>query len=185
VKTGIEVSTSPAAQLALGGASARIAARAVVGALALSMAAGAAFADVWYRPPAPRRIDLAWKGKGDPRAQAYLGYLYQQGAGVAQSFRESAYWFKCAAAQGDPHGQFHLGMAYDRGEGVPLNHVQSYAWLNLATAHAPKGVRYDWVRLRDAISAKMSLVERDQAQVLSSTGPWESVCEPNPILELR
>jgi uncharacterized protein len=159
--------------------------RAVATALALSLAASAALADVWYRPPAPRRIDLAWKGKGDPRAQSYLGYLYARGSGVPQNFRESAYWFKCAAAQGNAHGQFQLGLAYDKGEGVPQNYVQSYAWLNLATAHAPRGVRYDWVRVRDAVSSKMSLAERDQAQVLSSTGPWESVCEPYPGPILR
>jgi hypothetical protein len=149
--------------------------------LATLVAVAPALADVWYRPPAPRRLSLAWKG--DPRAQAYLGYLYSQGKSVPRDYNRSAHWYRCAAIRGNPHGQFLIGLLYNKGLGVPQDYLLAYAWVDVATAHAPRGIRKDWVRVRDSIETKLSLVERTAAQTLAVTAPDEPACIGDPLLD--
>lgn len=145
--------------------------------LALLAAAPAVAGDSWFIPPAVRDVKLAWRG--DARAQAYLGFLYDRGASVPQNVNIAAYWYRCAAVQGNPHGQFLLGMAHDKGRGVPQDYVLAYAWTNLATAQAPLRIRRDWVRIRDAIASKMSLRQLTVAQTLTLDKLWDTACEPD------
>jgi len=52
------------------------------------------------------------RGKGDPKAQNYLGVLYLKGDGVERDLKEAVYWFKKAAAQGNADAQYRLGTMY-------------------------------------------------------------------------
>jgi TPR repeat protein len=94
--------------------------------------------------------------RGNARAQARLGFMYENGFGVPQAYDAAADLYQRAAAQGDPFAQSRLGLSYDKGHGVPASPVLSYKWLNLAAAHAPKRERDAYLRLRNAVASKMS-----------------------------
>jgi hypothetical protein len=101
---------------------------------------------------------------GDPRAQAILGYMLANGRGVPQNYIEAASWYRRAGEQGDPNAQYRLGLMYDKGQGVPQDYVEAYKWLDLATGQARGRGRQDWVRIRDAVASKLSLVELTEGQ---------------------
>ena len=54
-----------------------------------------------------------------PRAQAYLGFMYQYGRGVPQNYALAAYWYRRSAEQGNAIAQHLLGLMFDKGLGVP------------------------------------------------------------------
>jgi TPR repeat protein len=94
--------------------------------------------------------------RGNARAQALLGFLYENGFGVPQAYDAAADLYQQAAMQGDSFGQSRLGLIYDKGHGVPQDLVLSYKWLDLAAAHATKRERDYYLRLRNAVASKMS-----------------------------
>jgi TPR repeat protein len=116
---------------------------------------------------AAARILVPLARRGDPRAQAVLCYMLANGRGVPQSFVDAAYWCRSASEQGNATAQYMLGLMYDKGQGVPLDYVLAYKWLNLAVAQARGRERQDWVRIRDAVASKLSLVERTEGQRLA------------------
>lgn len=73
---------------------------------------------------------------GDPAAQMNLGYLYDQGLGVAQNRSEAARWYRLAADQGEPRAQYSLADLYLRGEGVQHDESAAFAWFQ----------RFQWFR---------------------------------------
>jgi TPR repeat protein len=103
--------------------------------------------------------------RGDPAAQAYLGYLYAEGRGVPQNYTQAAIWYRRAADQGHSGAQYELGLLYDKGLGVPVNVIQAEKWLILATADAPKAAVDDHARMRDAVRTKMTLGDLAQARM--------------------
>jgi TPR repeat protein len=94
--------------------------------------------------------------RGNARAEALLGFMYENGFGVPQAYDAAADLYQRAAEQGDPSAQSRLGLLYNKGHGVPQNTVLSYKWLNLAAAHATKRERDYYLRLRNAVASKMS-----------------------------
>src|SRR5690242_1408099 len=90
------------------------------------------------------------------RADASLGFKYEHGLGVPQSFEIAAALYQRAAEQGDPTGQYLLGLMYDKGHGVWEDTVLAHKWLNLAAAHAPPRHREQYLRIRNAVASKMT-----------------------------
>jgi TPR repeat protein len=107
--------------------------------------------------------------RGDAPAQALLGFMYEHGRGVAQDYGAAVYWYTCAAEQGHPTAQYLLGLMYDKGHGVVRSDVLAYKWLNLAAARARPGVREYYLRIRDAVAAKLSASQSAEAQWLASS----------------
>ena len=114
---------------------------------------------------------------GDARAQSFLGFMYAHGQGVPQNYVVSAGWYRCASDQGLANAQYQLGLMYDRGIGVPQDYVQAYVWLNLAVAAAGPE-RDQWIKIRDAVLSKLTLMERQTAQTLAFTAPPVRPCLP-------
>jgi TPR repeat protein len=113
--------------------------------------------------------------RGNARAQARLGFMYENGFGVPQAYDVAADLYERAAVQGDPFAQSRLGLSYDKGHGVPPDAVLSYKWLNLAAARAPKRERDAYLRLRNAVASKMSsdqIVEGQRLALIWSPGRW-------------
>jgi len=113
--------------------------------------------------------------RGNARAQALLGFLYENGFGVPQAYSAAADLYQSAADQGDPFAQYRLGLIYDKGHGVPQDLVLSYKWLDLAAAHASKRERDYYARLRNAVASKMSSAQIVEAQRLAlfwAPGRW-------------
>ena len=73
-------------------------------------------------------------GKGDARAQNNLGYLYEHGLGVVESYSDAFNWYKRAAEAGLPEAQYNLGTLYHHGRGIARNHDLAYKWFSLAAA---------------------------------------------------
>ena len=119
-------------------------------------------------PRAIKRIGPAAE-RGSARAQAFLGFMYQYGRGVAQNYALAAYWYRRSAEQGNPTAQHLLGLMFDKGLGVPTNHVAAYVWLSLAASRTKGADHEDNVRLRDAVAAKMSFGQLYDAQALAQT----------------
>jgi hypothetical protein len=97
--------------------------------------------------------------RGDPVAQAYLGFMFETGRGVPQNYSEAAMWFRRSAEQGNGAAQYSLGLLYDKGFGVPRDEVEAHRWLNLATSIASPRDRERRERIRDAIASKLSREE--------------------------
>lgn len=77
----------------------------------------------------------AWRGdadKGNAWAQNNIGYLYEQGLGVGQSYPEAMNWYKKAAAQNLPQAQFNIGTLYSYGYGVEKNPREAVGWFRQA-----------------------------------------------------
>jgi TPR repeat protein len=113
--------------------------------------------------------------RGNARAQALLGFMYENGFGVPQAYDAAADLYQRAAVQGDPFGQSRLGLIYDKGHGVPQDAVLSYKWLDLAAAHAKKRERDYYLRLRNAVASKMSsdqIVEGQRLALIWAPGRW-------------
>jgi len=66
--------------------------------------------------------------KGHPGAQSNLGYMYENGLGVAIDLSEAARWYRMAAEQGDPYSQTRLGYLYEKGLGVPRDDALAAQW---------------------------------------------------------
>ncbi|MBB5048557.1 TPR repeat protein [Rhodopseudomonas rhenobacensis] len=116
--------------------------------------AQAAFAREDFTAAARTFIPLAQGG--NPVAQAYLGFMFEYGRGVPQSYSEASYWYRRAAEQGNGTAQYSLGLLYDKGFGVRQDLVEADKWLNLSAASASKGSREYRTRLRDAVASKMT-----------------------------
>ena len=70
--------------------------------------------------------------RGEPRAQAGIGFMYHRGMGVGADDREAAMWLLRAAEHGQAEGQLMLGILFYYGKGVTQSHVRAYAWCELA-----------------------------------------------------
>jgi uncharacterized protein len=70
--------------------------------------------------------------RGDARAQASLGFMYQNGFGVAQDFASAARWYGIAAEQGQADAQYSLGMLYLTGRGVQQSYMRAHMFCELA-----------------------------------------------------
>ena len=77
--------------------------------------------------------------QGDAGAQFFLGWLYEEGEGVAQDRVEAVRWYRLAAEQEDADAQFNLGTMYRLGQGVAQDYVEAGRWFRLA---AEQGYAY-------------------------------------------
>jgi hypothetical protein len=116
-----------------------------------------------YRQASQIFIPLA--ERGGAAAQTYLGFMFETGRGVPRNYTEAAMWYRRAAEQGDSLAQYSLGLLYDRGFGVPRNVVEAAKWLELSTAGSPPKAREARVRIRDAVTTKMTRGEIAQARL--------------------
>ena len=105
--------------------------------------------------------------RGNARAQAFLGFMYENGYGAPQAYIAAADLYCRAAAKGNPFGQVMLGLMYDKGHGVPQDFVLAYKWLNLAASRAPFWKRDYYLRLRNAVALKMSPAQIAEGQRLA------------------
>jgi uncharacterized protein len=105
--------------------------------------------------------------RGNPNAQAFLGFMYENGYGAPQAYTAAADLYIQAATGGNPFGQAMLGLMYDKGHGVPQDFILAYKWLNLAAARAPRRERDYFLRLRNAVASKMTMAEIAEGQRLA------------------
>jgi TPR repeat protein len=100
---------------------------------------------------------------GDPTAMRNLGWLYEDGFGVAQDHAKAREWYEKAADKGDADGMVNLGVLYDNGRGVAQDYARAREWyekaaekghanamLNLGALYANgQGVAQDHAKARE------------------------------------
>ncbi|MDE7136766.1 MAG: sel1 repeat family protein [Muribaculaceae bacterium] len=87
----------------------------------------------WFRKSAEQ---------GNASAQYNLGYMYDNGYGVAQNDTEAAKWYSKAAEQGNASAQYNLGYMYDNGYGVAKNDTEAAKWYSKAAEQGDSGAQY-------------------------------------------
>jgi uncharacterized protein len=105
--------------------------------------------------------------RGNPRAQAMLGFLYENGFGVPQNYDVAFDFYGAAAERGDPQAQYLLGLLYDKGFGTGRSEILAYKWLSLAAAGASQRDRANYLRIRNALASKMSRASIEEGQWLA------------------
>ena len=105
--------------------------------------------------------------RGNAKAQAFLGFMFENGFGAPQAYVAAADLYVQASIQGNPFGQAMLGLMYDKGHGVPQDFILAYKWLNLAAARASRHERDYFLRLRNAVASKMSPYQIAEGQRLA------------------
>ena len=103
-------------------------------------------------------------GRGDPRSQNNLGYLYEHGLGVPQSYAEARSWYSRAAVAGLPEAKYNLAILYHYGLGTPQSQE---AALPLFTAAAQAGFADAEYMLGEYYRSGLGGLSRDGALALS------------------
>ena len=80
--------------------------------------------------------------QGDADAQGSLGWMYENGQGVAQDYKQAVYWYTKAAEQGDALGQYFLGVMYENGEGVAQDYKKAVHWYTKAAEQGVANTQY-------------------------------------------
>src|SRR5215510_13467908 len=75
------------------------------------------------------QVWLAPAQAGDPKAQTYVGEIYEK----QNDFASAAQWYQKAASQGYAPAQIDLGSLYEQGKGVPKDPQQALAWYRKAS----------------------------------------------------
>jgi hypothetical protein len=79
------------------------------------------------------KVWLPQAKEGDPKAQTYVGEMFEQGLGTTPDHEAAVAWYRKAAEQGYDRAQMNLGSMYERGLGVPQDEVEALNWYRRAT----------------------------------------------------
>src|SRR5262245_5740491 len=71
--------------------------------------------------------------QGDPKAQTYVGEIYEKGLGVAPDYGAAAQWYRRAAEKGYAPAAYSLGVLYEQGLGVPKDPKEAAQWYSRAS----------------------------------------------------
>lgn len=91
--------------------------------------------------------------EGSPTAMSYLGWLYEEGHGVAPDLARAAHWYGRAAEAGAHDFAVKLGWMYLAGQGVEQDRAAAEHWFTsaIAAGHAPARVALASVLVSDAL----------------------------------
>jgi uncharacterized protein len=100
--------------------------------------------------------------QGDASAQYNLGFMYDNGQGVPQDYREAVKWYRLAAEQVNSSAQTNLGWMYENGRGVPQDNILAHMWYSLGAVNGNELGGDN----RDVLAESMSFWEVLQAKGL-------------------
>ncbi len=72
--------------------------------------------------------------KGDARAMANVGWIYENGFGLQPDCAQAMEWYKKALAAGDAIANWNIGRLYDLGCGVKQDYSEARNWYQKAAA---------------------------------------------------
>ena len=101
--------------------------------------------------------------QGIPLAQSVLGYMYNEGIGVPQDYKESVKWYRKAAEQRFAEAQLNLGLMYVKGQGVLQDYVMAHLYWNIAAVSGDKNA----IGNRGIIEESMTASQIEKAQDLA------------------
>ena len=99
--------------------------------------------------------------KGNDSAQLSLGFIYDVGRGVTQSYEKAFAYYRRSADQNNHEAQFYVGFSYAHGKGVGRDYVKAHMWYNISAA-----LGYEFAEnARDEIELKyMTKTQIEKAQ---------------------
>jgi TPR repeat protein len=105
---------------------------------------------------AARAAFLEAAEQGSPTAMSYLGWMYEEGHGVAVDGERAAHWYARAARAGAHDYAMKLGWMYLGGQGVAQDRAQADDWFGFAieAGHVPAHVAYASVLISDALGGR-------------------------------
>ncbi len=71
--------------------------------------------------------------EGDPKAQTYVGEIFEKGRGIPPDYQAAVQWYRKAADQGYAPAMINLGFLYEKGLGVPREPVTALNWYRKAS----------------------------------------------------
>jgi TPR repeat protein len=104
--------------------------------------------------------------QGDSPSQNNLGYMYSEGQGVVQDYKEAVKWFRKSAEQGNAKSQHNLGGMYENGQGVLQDYVMAHMYLSIASVSGRKGAKHNRDN-RGILEKKMTTSQLEKAQDLA------------------
>jgi TPR repeat protein len=104
---------------------------------------------------------LAEQGNAD--AQSNVGWMYNNGEGVTQNYKEAVKWYRLAAELGNAYAQINLGTMYAYGQGVMQNNVYAHMWFNIAASNG----NVTALKNRNILTRKMMAADISKAQDLA------------------
>ncbi len=118
--------------------------------------------------------------EGDPKAQTYVGEIYERGLGGVPDYELAAQWYRKAAEQGHTRAQVNLGYLHEQGLGVEKNMVTALNWYRKASglsnglayassvqsaAQAAREARGKLEKLRQQVQKLQSRLARRRSQL--------------------
>jgi TPR repeat protein len=117
------------------------------------------------------RWDRKAADQGNAQAQNRIGWLYQNGLGVARDYVEAMRWYRMAADHGNVPAQAHIGWLYQNGWGVAQDSAEARIWMQKAAAAGD-----DYAK-RWLASRQVSDLPSTAASVATSPAPEVSAAE--------
>jgi hypothetical protein len=108
---------------------------------------------------------------GDPRAENYVGEIFEKGLGTTPDYVSAAAWYRRAAQQGYARARINLGYLYETGLGVEkniltaLNYYRQAAGLEGESLVFDATARAELERVRETLTQQLSAVTL-QAKIL-------------------
>ena len=81
--------------------------------------------------------------QGYAQAQCNIGFMYNNGHGVAQDYSAAMKWYRMAADQGLAEAQCNIGVMYDKGRGVAQDDSAAMKWFRMAADQGHAQAQYN------------------------------------------
>ncbi|MCC6471959.1 MAG: SEL1-like repeat protein [Alphaproteobacteria bacterium] len=119
---------------------------------------------------------------GVARAQNDIGYMVENGFGIAKDPKRAADWYRIAGEQGWGKAQVNLGRMYESGSGVPQDLKEALYWYRLA---ADSTLEEDRAAGRARVEAIRKRVETTQiAEVDARANKWRMLAAEETVAKL-
>ncbi|WP_097459593.1 caspase family protein [Mangrovitalea sediminis] len=106
---------------------------------------------------------------GDPKAQVYVGEIYEKGMGLPPDYLAAAFWYRKAAAVGDTRAQIDLGNLYEKGLGVEKDPIEALNWYRKASGLAGDNLQYaSTVVATQALQGEVSGLKKQVSQLTAA-----------------
>ena len=102
--------------------------------------------------------------QGNVAAQGALGFMYDNGKGVAQDYSQAVGWYRKAGTQGHSRSLNNLGVFYEFGQLSAKNLVLAHIFYNLAAVNGNEKS----VENRDQVTQQLTSAELNKAQEIAS-----------------
>lgn len=106
------------------------------------------------------KVWLPFANEGDPKAQTYVGEIYEKGAGVSPDYPVAALWYQRAADQGFARAQINLGHLYEKGRGVIQDSAKA-----MSLYRAASGLKEDELAYAATIASTLATVQMNQEEL--------------------